>query len=149
MGRNELYHWGIFGMKWGRRRYRNLDGTLTPAGKERYYKQLSKQIERNSEIRGQTIHSVDPTKLDDETLKKYTDRLELENKWETAVANWDKAHPKKQNAVKAYIKEFSAKYSKRAIEGIADIGVDVGKNYLKEILSEAFGVEEQNKKKKK
>ena len=35
---NELYHWGVKGMKWGRRRYQNPDGTLTPEGKKRYRK---------------------------------------------------------------------------------------------------------------
>lgn len=34
----ELYHHGIFGMKWGIRRYQNADGTLTDAGKKRYTK---------------------------------------------------------------------------------------------------------------
>lgn len=33
---NVLMHDGQKGMKWGRRRYRNYDGTLTPAGRERY-----------------------------------------------------------------------------------------------------------------
>lgn len=32
----ELHHHGIKGQKWGRRRFQNKDGTLTPAGKERY-----------------------------------------------------------------------------------------------------------------
>lgn len=31
-----LYHHGIKGMKWGVRRYRNLDGSVTPAGKKHY-----------------------------------------------------------------------------------------------------------------
>lgn len=32
---NELYHYGVRGMKWGIRRYQNTDGTLTAAGKKR------------------------------------------------------------------------------------------------------------------
>lgn len=35
----ELYHWGKKGMKWGVRRYQNKDGSLTPAGRERYSKE--------------------------------------------------------------------------------------------------------------
>lgn len=34
--RNELYHHGIKGMRWGIRRYQNPDGSLTEAGKKRY-----------------------------------------------------------------------------------------------------------------
>ena len=36
---NHLCHFGIKGMKWGIRRFRNTDGTLTEAGKKRYYSQ--------------------------------------------------------------------------------------------------------------
>ena len=32
----ELQHHGIKGQKWGRRQYQNKDGSLTPAGRERY-----------------------------------------------------------------------------------------------------------------
>ena len=33
---DELYHYGIKGMKWGVRKYQNEDGSLTSAGKSRY-----------------------------------------------------------------------------------------------------------------
>lgn len=36
MEKNNLSHAGVKGMRWGVRRYQNKDGSLTPAGKKRY-----------------------------------------------------------------------------------------------------------------
>ena len=36
MYNQELYHYGVKGMKWGVRRYQNKDGSLTSKGKKRY-----------------------------------------------------------------------------------------------------------------
>lgn len=44
---NELYHWGVKGMKWGVRRYQNKDGTLT-AGKKRKKSRFGFATKRSS-----------------------------------------------------------------------------------------------------
>ena len=36
--KNELYHYGVKGQKWGVRRYQNSDGSLTDNGKKRVAK---------------------------------------------------------------------------------------------------------------
>lgn len=46
---NALCHYGILGMKWGIRRYQNKDGSLTPAGKQRYAEESNKKIQRNKD----------------------------------------------------------------------------------------------------
>ena len=58
---NYLAHHGVKGMKWGVRRYRNYDGTLTSTGKERYSsdENVSKSLKKIYEKREQLQKDLD------------------------------------------------------------------------------------------
>jgi hypothetical protein len=88
-----LYHHGIKGMKWGVRRFRKKDGSLTPAGKKRYYDtpELNKQksdLERVKvaratadldKNRAYNTYSINPTSKNWDTYKKKLADYEIAN----------------------------------------------------------------------
>lgn len=50
--KDDLEHYGLKGMKWGERRFQNKDGSLTPAGRQRYLvgqKQFNKQLRQDKQ----------------------------------------------------------------------------------------------------
>lgn len=69
----ELQHAGIKGMKWGVRRYQNKDGTLTPAGKKRYARELAKLREEKKVLENKRKTQAKMDKLDN--LKKEVDSM--------------------------------------------------------------------------
>lgn len=77
----KIVHSGIKGMKWGRRRWQNADGSLTPAGRKRYLKEDAKRREAE---RIATTNKASDTKLAKDLLdetKAEIDRIETENKY--------------------------------------------------------------------
>lgn len=90
---NELYHWGVKGMKWGVRRYQNKDGTLTAAGKKRMYReQFDMESKEKKEQRKYTADTNRWAKEDMERSKRLADSSkqltnDLKNANEKSIKN--------------------------------------------------------------
>ena len=72
-----LIHYGIPKQQWGVRRYENYDGTLTEAGKERYYKRRTTEDAADLDDHNLTPEGVmrDSYKMDDKQLNAAYNRL--------------------------------------------------------------------------
>ena len=72
MYNNELYHFGIKGMKWGVRRYQNKDGSLTSKGKKRY----SDDYKESRNISKKSVRAMSNAEL-----RKINERKRLEQEY--------------------------------------------------------------------
>jgi hypothetical protein len=106
---DELYHWGIKGMKWGVRRYQNPDGTLTSAGKKRY-------------------SSDNPKKMTDEELNQRISRMQKEKQYLELK--------KSTSPGKAYVTELLKTAGNKIVGGAAGaIGGVTGKVAVDAVLN--------------
>ena len=81
-----LYHYGIPGMQWGKRRFQNKDGSLTEAGKRRYAKAIASEARKNSTPKG-NIHRVGKMVAEDIASGKLGDKYDDQVKKVSAAMN--------------------------------------------------------------
>lgn len=122
MQTNELYHFGIKGMKWGVRRFQNKDGTRTSAGKSRRKEYSSDYTESRTK---KNIRS-----MSNEELKKRINRYQLENQYrslEPSVYNKGMTMAKKIIATVGVVGGLYAIKSNAALKA----ALDSGKSFVK------------------
>lgn len=109
----ELAHYGIFGMKWGVRRYQNYDGTLTSAGKKRYGGDDdgdgdSARVVTKGENGGGSVspdssqaRSVKPvSEMSDDELRAFLNRADMERRYNEIVNPKPQQQPQVQEQKK-------------------------------------------------
>lgn len=137
MDNNELYHYGILGMRWGVRRYQNRDGTLTSAGKKRAAKlrsEYEKLTGNESSNRPKTVRD-----MSDNELRARTARLNLEKDYYNAQKgyydaqkNLSEVKPKHVSAGKRFMKSIGPTIGKT-------LWNDVGKNVVTKMVEKKLG----------
>lgn len=91
----ELRHWGIKGQRWGVRRYQNPDGSLTEAGKKRYYYQNPDgsltEAGKKDYMKAAKKGKLDVSKLSDNDLNMINSRFAREKTFKQNVSDYEKS----------------------------------------------------------
>lgn len=135
--KNELMHHGIFGQRWGIRRYQNKDGSLTAVGRARqrsgFFTKLKGKKTTDAEETTTTKQTSTTTKpkaksiseMSNQEIQARIDRIRLENTLKSLQPQ--KVSAGKQLAMKV------------ANEVLIPTAMDAGKKYLSRALNKALG----------
>lgn len=127
---DELMHWGILKQKWGVRRFQNPDGSLTPAGRERYGVGPAK----NS--------STIAMDMPDEELKKMTKRYRYQADFYRARNDYIEAQNRYAQLTQkppSFISKFARKFISQPLENVLQDSSEFGMKAASAALVESVG----------
>ena len=131
--RDELYHWGIKGMKWGVRRYQNKDGTLTSAGRKHYGGEGNAGEEEPKVEYAPKRSGKKAEEYTDEELRTRINRLQMEKQYRDLQG---------QTNIRADDPNKELKAEKERLQLQKDVkqlrnDVYGGKSFVKQVMSDA------------
>lgn len=129
---DDLYHWGIKGMKWGIRRFQNKNGTLTALGKKRK-KSESKADDAEAK---KTSGSKSVKDMSDQELREQTARLNLERQYLDAKNNVDRLNPKQVSKGE----QFVAAFKQHVAPELTNVGKRLLSQYMEKKGKELLGL---------
>lgn len=130
-GEDALYHWGIKGQKWGRRRYQNPDGTLTAEGRKRYGAQDEQETARQTEYAPKAEKKA--SDYTDEELRAKINRMQMEKQYRDLAG---------QTNIRADDQNRELKAEKERLQLKADVKrlkneINGGQSFVKSVLNDA------------